>query len=44
MIQDKNTPRFFDKQLRAKNVKTLIVLLVSAALFYGIAIIRLKTS
>ena len=44
MLQNKNAPRFFDKQQRSKNFVTLIVLLALAALFYVLAIVRLKTS
>ena len=43
MLQNKNVPRFLDKQLRSKNFVTLVVLLALAALFYVLAIVRLKT-
>lgn len=44
MAREKSALRPLDKRLRSKNLVTLIALLALVALFYGLAIVRLKTS
>ena len=47
MIREKNSLRAWeklDKKVKSKNFVTLIALLSLVVLFYGLAIIRLKTS
>lgn len=44
MTRERQVIRSLDKRLRSKNFVTLVALLVLVALFYGLAIIRLKAS
>lgn len=44
MVREKSSSRSLDRRLRSKNLVTLVALLVLVALFYGLAIVRLKTS
>lgn len=44
MGREKSPSRSLDRRLRSKNLVTLVALLVLVALFYGLAIVRLKTS